>query len=1322
MAKGEFNLYTIAKHKGEFDMRYDFSKMDSNSFEEMIRSLNEGIFGIKCEQYGAGPDGQREFVFEGNIKDREGNVFQGRTIGQAKYKYSTTKADDYNWLANEIAGELKRFREKEKEYIPDNYVFYTNIVLTPMKDTGVKDKINAYVKAHNDIIKHFYVRGYDEICAMLDNNRDVATSYAAHILPGDVLMHVLEEWKQNDLEWLKRYLSREFEEEMYTRMEQAGSATEKKISIEKICIDINVLDREQRKTFKFAEHVFALGNAVLGYKKGERDGELERNENYILIGGPGNGKSTICQFIAQVYRENYLRVMDYHDLMLDVFAQEMKESYKYQIEKSRIPFKIALREYAAWVSRNRTENISIIQYMIDRIRVISGDSVSIKTIRRMLNERAWIFFFDGLDEVPESSNRQEVLKQIHIFLSMDLKELSCDCMVVGTTRPQGYNDDFDETRYKHLEVAELSKEDCYRYIQKLFELMEEQTERREGYIRIMREALEDEITCKLMKTPLQITIISILVKSGGKPPHERYSLFQQYYETVIRREKQKEIVATLNDNTAWLEEIHYIIGDKLQCESEKAGNPSAEISREKLETVIRTYVEENQDDFYELGSRTAKKVNEFLMTITERICFLCENREGYYSFSIRSMQEYFAGTYMVKDQGDVEALSNIKRIAYSSYWRNALLFALGYIELQRRSLEPKIGELCEQMNGKDNIIRADYGTNNLCLFGSWLAIDILTEDIFRGKQQDKYIVLAAKVLEMADCDEINNFNNFSLITGAQKDKILHFIKENYFREGKFQEKILKLYLKLNENVKNSLDAEIKCMEEKLSEEQRLMFAIHVLKKGIGTSKELRRIAGCRIEEALEQDKVKFFLPGSVLAELLNTIKTRQNITLRKNLFLQYLFSDSTYIPIEEICHLVGVDMKTVLLCLRPFSAMTYEYCNTIEISEVMNIFIRDEGINEKEIEVLQTQLQELDLIFLANFFDFLLKPTFGKYQELDDQITKEENYLYNKYKFVLKNYIGDMAFATEDEFDEWTLMRKADYEKIIRGDVKELQSRKIGINFGYSLTWCNGILDNLIEETINWGELSALNEEFFDVCMFAVRLQIQCTQQISDICEKTAQHIMDIICEANRRGHYSYPMYAVIGVLLASKYKKELWASVPDLLFVDQCIQQELLCCTEISWNVQCIGEEELQNIIGNIIDKLTLDEKENCYLSIIPLLIHCKIDLRNCISENDIKKLGRIEYATGANILSVKLLQMCMAENADPYKLIEEVLAVNMPHKAIFMELENVLRYCRVENKEKIWVVVYQKLESENFEGCRQIKNRIMNDMMEARCNAVTR
>ena len=35
-------------------MRYDFSKMSADAFELMVRSLNEKIFGVRCEQYGLG--------------------------------------------------------------------------------------------------------------------------------------------------------------------------------------------------------------------------------------------------------------------------------------------------------------------------------------------------------------------------------------------------------------------------------------------------------------------------------------------------------------------------------------------------------------------------------------------------------------------------------------------------------------------------------------------------------------------------------------------------------------------------------------------------------------------------------------------------------------------------------------------------------------------------------------------------------------------------------------------------------------------------------------------------------------------------------------------------------------------------------------------------------------------------------------------------------------------------------------------------------------------------------------------------------------------
>lgn len=581
-------------------MRYDFSKMNPDSFELMVRSLNEKIFGIRCNQYGSGPDGQREFTFEGTVKDSAGVEFKGRTIGQVKYKGITTKEDDYTWLVREIQRELQRFREKDEDYLPDHYLFYTNVVLTPVKDTGVKDKIETYVREHNDVIKHFYVRGYDEICAMLDNNRDVAVSYAPTILSGDLLIKVLEKYEINYFEILKKFLFCEFEEEMYPRLEQAGSVAEKKISIEKVCVDIDVTDRHQNRYTKFAKMVFALGNEILGYKGIDISAGLRREENFVLIGGPGKGKSTISQFIAQIYRAFYLQELGYREETLKKFIKEFQKSYDYRIVRARIPFKVALREYAAWIQRRETEeNKSILQYMKERIEKFDGNNLPVNLLRKMLQEQAWIFFFDGLDEVPESSNRQEVLKQIHLFIITELREVRCDCMIIGTTREQGYNNDFDEEKYTHMEVDELSQKDSRMYINKLFEVMEEQTERRKEYIHIMNEALEDEVTSRLMKTPLQITIIAILVKSGGKPPHERYSLFRQYYDTIVKREKQKGIVATLNDNTEWLEELHYLIGYRLQNESEMEGNASAEISQEELEREIRDYLEQNRDDFYE---------------------------------------------------------------------------------------------------------------------------------------------------------------------------------------------------------------------------------------------------------------------------------------------------------------------------------------------------------------------------------------------------------------------------------------------------------------------------------------------------------------------------------------------------------------------------------------------------------------------------------------------------------------------------------------------------------------------------------------------------
>ncbi len=1300
-------------------MKYDFSQMNPESFELMVRSLNEKKFGVKCKQYGSGPDGQREFTFEGEIRDSAGTVFAGRTIGQVKYKDHTGKRDDYQWLVREIGGELKRFREKEKEYIPDNYLFYTNVVLTPTKGTGIKDKIDAYVKENNGIIKNFYVRGYDEICAMLDNNRDVASCYAAFITSGDVLMRLLTGENADNSRWISKYLYCEFEEDLYTRMEQAGSATEKKISIEKVCVDINVQDRAQGEILKFAEHVFSLGNQILGYKKGINQKELDRKENYVLIGGPGKGKSTICQFIAQVYRMNYLLAMGKGDKATEEFAAGIKDSYNYEINHQRIPFIVTLRDYAAWMKRkSQEENVSVMQYIRERIHKIEGDDIQMQALRTLMRELAWIFFFDGLDEVPESSNRNEVLKQINIFISTELREAECDCMIIGTTRAQGYNHDFGKEKYTHLEIADFLKEDCKKYIRKLFSVMEERTEQRETYIRIMMEALEDEITGRLMETPLQATIIAILVKSGGRPPHERYSLFRQYYDTVIRREKQKDIVTTLNDHTDWLEEIHHLLGYRLQRESEEEGNPSAEIRKIQLQEIIRTYVEENWDEFYEIGHEREKKEQEILLIITQRICFLSENREDCYSFSLRSIQEYFAGTFLVKGTSDQDAMDHIRGIAYSSYWRNVLLFALGYIELERKSLEPEIGSLCEQMNGKENIMREDYTSENLCLFGSWLAIDLLAENIFRGKQQEKYIQLASKVMHFTDSDA---YHAFSCISGVTKDKLVHYVRDHCCDNKEGWEKTVRLFLKLDENDKNDLESDILDAMGQLASECQIGISIEILeyKTYIGT--QLYEVSVDRVMQALEQGEIKYFLSYEVLFCLLNSVNREMSLLLKKALILQCIYCDNSRIRDSKQWDKLDIkcEEEKVLKYLMPWHVTSF--LEHGDIVDGFNInFIGTETVDKHEVKMLQAEMQRLELDYLFGFCQFLLEPSLIKYQELCAQLEEEQEFLSKRYREVLKFYVPNDNIQTEEEFQRIQQKRKLDYQELGKGNYKQFYYRETDIRLRCSVKYGKNIFDKLMDQgELSIEKLGLLSGWLFDRIVVAASYKIQNMEEIIEFSEKTAERTVCLVCEAERRKKSGVHITLILAVLLASEYKKRLWERLPEIGISDYGIENQLIFSEQLWW-APCIEIEEMRNIIGSIIAKVVYEEKESGYLSMIPIIINYAIgiidiiDIRTCISEHDLEILKKIEYARGANLLAVKLLNLCMNDNSQPGKVIQDILACNVSHKIIFLELKSMLFGCQVKNKEKLYVEMYFRLVEEEFDDRKELQIRVVEHMMK--------
>lgn len=750
-------------------MKYELERLGPDNFEHLVQSLVRGIAGNSVIIFGDGPDGQREAVIENAQFTISNNVAtQGRTIVQAKFKSPDTKTNDWDWLRKNLKDELEGFKKKTSTYphiVPKTFLFFTNIVLTPILDCGTRDRAEKFVSEYKDIIPNIFILGADDIRTMLDNNRDVARSYASFIMPGDVLVELHESLRSINnerFEDLIEYALQMFREDSAVRLEQAGSVSSKSINIRNVYTDLEAKSQSGsgHEINQIAAYIVKLGNRVHKREStntdifGENYQKLQQHVpecNIVLMGNAGQGKSTLCQYICQIYRAALLkRFKPKGPEILSFFAgEEISNLYIPQCE--RFPVLINLKRYAAWINKQDTESSrSVISYILCLINGKSNASLSSHDFRRLLSGYSWIFMFDGLDEVPSSSNRSEVLKQIQEFLEKDLPESSCDSLVICTSRPQGYDDAFSTHWYNHYELKDMSKPLCEHYIEKLLNYIEDNSEERTRYRRILHSALSDPMVSKLMTTPLYTAIIVLLVKMGGTPPTKRYSLFQEYCDIVVKREMQKELLPSLHDEYDWIIKLHAQIGFILQTESETAENAAAELSTARCKQLIIQFLKDEGFD----GELSAKS-NDLYLAITNRLSFLSEipgsDQETCVVFPLRSIQEYFAAEWLISFDNEDRLSEALEIISISGYWRNVYLFVAGFFtkNRNRKNINETLFRICQRNNGDENYESSNTNAYRISMQGSQLALDLLCDNLFsRPVDQRRYLNIAAKLLEM----------------------------------------------------------------------------------------------------------------------------------------------------------------------------------------------------------------------------------------------------------------------------------------------------------------------------------------------------------------------------------------------------------------------------------------------------------------------------------------------------------------------------------------------------------------------------------------------
>lgn len=592
------------------------------------------------------------------------------------------------------------------------------------------------------------------------------------------------------------FLSMELCGDENVNLEQAGHQTDTEIGLSQVFIDLPAADSitydvlpEDYQDGKLPKGIInefvetaeiPLDAKSLEVQFGESDSTHPSMQNtvyqigrFVLIGGPGQGKTTTSQLVCQLFRMSILKSRPQYQLDPKV-NRIIKELESLSSEEgipiprvSRFPIRIVLSDFAESLAAENDVN-SLMTYIIERIYSKTNHKMSIVEMETCLRDYPWILVLDGLDEVPASSNRDVVLLAVENFY-IKAASLMADLMVIATTRPQGYNDDFSPKRYAHKYLMPLSVARAEHYGKRLTNIRyKDNVDRRDKVFTRIKRALNEEVTKRLMQSPLQITIMTSLLGGVGTPPQERWSLFNEYYRVIYQRETERNIPssAILRDYKPDIDAIHYQVGLLLQIESEYSHRTNAKLTLDRFSKIVENRLREEQHQ----GSDLEFLLKAIIEAAANRLVFIVGVESDQIGFEIRSLQEFMAAEALMQG-GETDIELRLQAIATISHWRNVFLFAAGQCFANNQYLRGTIHTICAELNEfDDSNNRADAFSK----IGSQLAIDILDEGITQNQPRfEKLFVRQALRL----LDNLPHSNQYRLLNVYRTSMRTIYIEE-----------------------------------------------------------------------------------------------------------------------------------------------------------------------------------------------------------------------------------------------------------------------------------------------------------------------------------------------------------------------------------------------------------------------------------------------------------------------------------------------------------------------------------------------------------------
>lgn len=717
-------------------MTYLYERLGHERFQQLCQALLVKDYpDLQCFPVGQ-PDGGRDGV------SRDGSGDGEMTVVQVKFRRSDEEPSA-DWMIKALEGELPKI-EKLVSRGAKRYIMTTNASSSAHLDAGSHDRVEAWLTAHVSVPAEVYWR--DELDRRLDGASSNLKLSFPSILTGDdaltlIIAAQMGPARERITRTLRAFVSEQFRKDEEVKFRQVDLSN----SLLNLFVDVPVNVGPLLYSDE-SRHMPPEATAALTALVAERQNDTSALRSYdeagfwytsttnaadtlldarvqdsipwiILQGAPGQGKSTIAQYVCQVHRARFLEKTD--------FVAGITE--RHSNGPFRLPLKVDLRDLASYLDGQpylNSENLdangvkSLERFLASLVSIQSGGrEFTPDDFAETASSTPVLLFLDGLDEVANLKSRKALVEAVLQGLNR-LRDDEVDIQVVVTTRPSlfGKRVGFGSI-FRRLELAPIGPATVSAYCEKWMAARRLDDERSNEVRQILLQKLDQPHIRELTRNPMQLAILLNLILSVGHSlPDARTSLYTEYVNLFMNRESEKSdvvrehrpVISAIVEYLAWM----------LQSAAESTRGTGS-IGEDALREVVVSYLDRNK-----LDTTIADEVFE---NGIERVWVLVQRVEGLFEFEVQPLREYFAAKHLYAtaptihfrhDEGGGDRSERFEAMVQNPYWSNVARFYAGFYQPgEIAGLGLSLGELAQS---PEPAVRFLARTTAIELLADWI--------------------------------------------------------------------------------------------------------------------------------------------------------------------------------------------------------------------------------------------------------------------------------------------------------------------------------------------------------------------------------------------------------------------------------------------------------------------------------------------------------------------------------------------------------------------------------------------------------------------------